>query len=121
MICKCEGRRGASGLYYCPRVKNDVVWVCSDCLMPLIPSFNKYLKKCEDCLDDFSAPWENLCKKCFKLTHSDVKLVDGRVIAVPLPDTPIYRGWAWAAPHERAERQERTEKARAMQVADSDS
>lgn len=94
--CKCVSRRGAVGLYYAPVDKfGKDVWVCSDCKLPMTPGLESYISRCEDCLDEFSSPWESVCKKCYRIRNSDVKLDQGRVVTVPHEGAPPYRGWAW--------------------------
>lgn len=72
--------------------------------MPMLAIYEKHIKRCEDCLDEFSGPWSDVCKKCYDIANSDIKLVEGRVVRTPYENVSPYRGWPWAAQSERERR-----------------
>lgn len=112
-ICKCNSRKGATGFYYVEHDKNGkVAWGCSECFLAIdTGTFLWYLTRCDSCLDEFSSPWEDICKKCHSIEYSDMSIVDGRIVRTPLPDAPVYKGWAWGASQEATARDRRAEEA----------
>lgn len=102
-ICKCKGSRGATGLIDTP-VGDQIIWVCAECFFPMLAIYEKHIKRCEDCLDEFSGPWDNVCQKCYNISNSDIEFVDGRIVRTPYEGVAPYRGWVWAAEKERERR-----------------
>lgn len=77
------------------------MWVCGKCFLPYLPMYEEHVKRCSDCLDEFSSPWSDICKKCYRLANSEIELVEGRVVVTPHEDVPPYRGWVWGAQMEQ--------------------
>lgn len=103
VICSCKSRRGATGLDLAPVGKDKrTPWACGECLKPIkTGTYLRYLTRCDDCLDEFSSPYEDICYKCYKIQYSDISMEGGRIHAVLRPDRPPYKGWAWAAKRHR--------------------
>ena len=108
-ICDCKNRRGATGLIDSPKVRGQVIWVCAECFLPSRPIYEKHIKRCEDCLDEFSNPWSEVCKKCYSISNSDIELIEGRVVRTPHEGVEPYEGWQQGACRER-ERRSRVER-----------
>lgn len=109
--CNCGKMRGAVGLSLAGKsLRNTIEWVCSYCLKPTEGWLNITISRCENCLDEFSAPWEEICSKCFNIEHSDIELVEGRVVRTPHREAPTYKGWAWAREEHVTRERERRER-----------
>lgn len=107
--CRCLRPRGATELDLCPvgiKYKRKL-WVCAECLKPFKMYAEAFVTRCENCLDEFSSPWHDICEKCHTIEYSDIKLVEGRVVRAPLPDAPVYLSWATARALQRKEREQK--------------
>lgn len=88
--CNCKGgMSNATGLYWSGTTKlGDILWVCSECRRPSIGVYEAFIDTCEDCLGDYSSPWMQICKRCFRYRKRSGQLSD---------EHEVYRGWRWAS------------------------
>lgn len=105
-VCMHGNRTGAVTYYYVDAMKSIPMkkrpWVCSSCLLPRRPLYERYIKRCEECLDEFSSPLENICGKCHRLQYADITIEKGRIEWTFPDDYPAYQGWAWLVTQERS-------------------
>lgn len=72
------------------------IWVCNKCCFPSQAIWEKHIKRCE-CAQEFSSPFEELCKDCREAEHIEPKIAeDGSLSFVLLHEPAPWQGWVWA-------------------------